>query len=192
MVSIKRLRATCSEIRCLQVFGSGGASLSAQRILALVGWARESRRDQRERCCMAPAFEISTKYGQSSSPVRQKCMEDETHVLIFLPSKRYSRPARHSCGSAMRPPRRHFVITQACSAPCCCGRRSRCISDTHFRGHDALQKVALFIRAFVKFGCQQLQLNTLNVETLRGSHRLRNFTATSSSAFGTGAVISAN
>ncbi|MCX6905853.1 MAG: pyruvate formate-lyase, partial [Verrucomicrobia bacterium] len=45
------------------------------------------------------------------------------------------------------------------------------LSDSLFRGRDTVQKVALFIRAFVKSGCQQLQLNTLNVETLRAAQR---------------------
>lgn len=41
------------------------------------------------------------------------------------------------------------------------------LADTVFRAPDALQKVALLIRAFARLGCQQLQLNTLNVATLR-------------------------
>jgi pyruvate-formate lyase len=41
------------------------------------------------------------------------------------------------------------------------------LADSLFRGRDTVQKVALFVRAFVKSGCQQLQLNTLNVDTLR-------------------------
>jgi formate C-acetyltransferase len=45
------------------------------------------------------------------------------------------------------------------------------LSDSLFRGRDTVQKVALFIRAFVKSGCQQLQLNTLNVDTLREARR---------------------
>ena len=45
------------------------------------------------------------------------------------------------------------------------------LSDTLFRGRDAAQKVALFIRAFVQSGCQQLQLNTLDVDTLRNAQR---------------------
>jgi len=45
------------------------------------------------------------------------------------------------------------------------------LSDSLFRGRDAAQKVALFIHAFVKSGCQQLQLNTLNVDTLRDAQR---------------------
>ena len=45
------------------------------------------------------------------------------------------------------------------------------LSDSLFRGRDAASKLALFIRAFVQSGCQQLQLNTLNVETLRDAQR---------------------
>lgn len=45
------------------------------------------------------------------------------------------------------------------------------LSDSLFRGRDTVQKVALFIRAFVNSGCQQLQLNTLNVDTLRDAQR---------------------
>jgi formate C-acetyltransferase len=45
------------------------------------------------------------------------------------------------------------------------------LSDSLFRGRGTAQKVALFIRAFVQSGCQQLQLNTLNVETLREAQR---------------------
>jgi len=45
------------------------------------------------------------------------------------------------------------------------------LADSLFQGADAVAKVALFIRAFVKSGCQQLQLNTLNVDTLRDAQR---------------------
>lgn len=45
------------------------------------------------------------------------------------------------------------------------------LSDSVFTGRDAIAKVAMFIRAFVRSGCQQLQLNTLNVETLRDAQR---------------------
>ena len=45
------------------------------------------------------------------------------------------------------------------------------LSESLFRGRDAVRKVALFIRAFVQSGCQQLQLNTLNLETLRDAQR---------------------
>jgi len=41
------------------------------------------------------------------------------------------------------------------------------LSDTVFRDEDALRKVAMLIRTFAELGCQQLQLNTLNVETLK-------------------------
>jgi len=36
-----------------------------------------------------------------------------------------------------------------------------------FRGADALGKVAMLVQAFVRSGCQQLQLNCIDVETLR-------------------------
>jgi formate C-acetyltransferase len=45
------------------------------------------------------------------------------------------------------------------------------LSDSLFRGPDAVEKVALFVQAFVRSGCQQLQLNTLNVDTLRDAQR---------------------
>ena len=45
------------------------------------------------------------------------------------------------------------------------------LSDSLFRGRDALEKVGLFIQTFVNSGCQQLQLNTLNVDTLRDAQR---------------------
>ncbi len=41
------------------------------------------------------------------------------------------------------------------------------LSQTIFSDDDALEKVALFIRTFAQLGCQQLQLNTLNPETLK-------------------------
>ena len=34
-----------------------------------------------------------------------------------------------------------------------------------------MRKVGLFIHAFVESSCQQMQLNTLNVETLRDAQR---------------------
>jgi len=40
------------------------------------------------------------------------------------------------------------------------------LSDTVFRDEECLQKVAMLVRTFARLGCQQLQLNTLNVETL--------------------------
>ena len=45
------------------------------------------------------------------------------------------------------------------------------LADSLFRGEEAVEKVALFIRAFVRSGCQQMQLNTLNVDTLRDAQR---------------------
>jgi len=45
------------------------------------------------------------------------------------------------------------------------------LADSLFRGIEAVEKVALFIRAFVRSGCQQMQLNTLNVDTLREAQR---------------------
>ena len=45
------------------------------------------------------------------------------------------------------------------------------LADSLFRGTEAVEKVALFIRAFVRSGCQQMQLNTLNVDTLRDAQR---------------------
>ncbi len=36
-----------------------------------------------------------------------------------------------------------------------------------FRDADALRKVAMLVRTFAMLGCQQLQLNTLNIETLK-------------------------
>jgi formate C-acetyltransferase len=40
-------------------------------------------------------------------------------------------------------------------------------SDSVFRDADSVRKVAMLVRAFAQLGCQQLQLNSLNVETLR-------------------------
>jgi len=45
------------------------------------------------------------------------------------------------------------------------------LADSLFQGAEAVGKVALFIRAFILSGCQQLQLNTLNVDTLRDAQR---------------------
>jgi pyruvate-formate lyase len=45
------------------------------------------------------------------------------------------------------------------------------LSDGLFRGKDSLRKVGLFMRAFLESSCQQMQLNTLNVETLRDAQR---------------------
>jgi formate C-acetyltransferase len=40
------------------------------------------------------------------------------------------------------------------------------LSDTVFRSEDALTKVAMLVQAFANLGCHQMQLNTLNPETL--------------------------
>lgn len=41
------------------------------------------------------------------------------------------------------------------------------LTDTVFRNPEAIHQVALLIRLFAFVGCQQLQINTLNVETLK-------------------------
>jgi pyruvate-formate lyase len=45
------------------------------------------------------------------------------------------------------------------------------LSDSVFRGEDAIRKVAMLVRTFAELGCQQLQLNAVNVETLRDAKR---------------------
>lgn len=40
------------------------------------------------------------------------------------------------------------------------------LSDTVFRDEESLTKVAMLVRTFAQLGCQQLQLNSVNVETL--------------------------
>lgn len=40
------------------------------------------------------------------------------------------------------------------------------LSDTVFQGEEGLRKVAMLVRTFAQLGCQQLQLNTLNGDTL--------------------------
>jgi formate C-acetyltransferase len=40
------------------------------------------------------------------------------------------------------------------------------LSDTVFRDPESIRKVAMLVRIFVQLGCQQLQLNNLNVDTL--------------------------
>ncbi len=40
------------------------------------------------------------------------------------------------------------------------------LSDSVFRAPESIHKVAILVRIFAQLGCQQLQLNTLNVETL--------------------------
>jgi pyruvate-formate lyase len=45
------------------------------------------------------------------------------------------------------------------------------LSDSVFRGEESLRKVAMLVRTFSELGCQQLQLNTVNVATLREAKR---------------------
>lgn len=45
------------------------------------------------------------------------------------------------------------------------------LSDTVFRNAEAVRQVALLIRLFARAGCQQLQINTLNVGTLQDALR---------------------
>ena len=40
------------------------------------------------------------------------------------------------------------------------------LSDSVFRGEESLRKVAMLVRAFAQQGCQQLQLNSINLNTL--------------------------
>jgi formate C-acetyltransferase len=40
------------------------------------------------------------------------------------------------------------------------------LSDTVFRSPEAIRKVAMLVRTFARLGCQQLQLNSLNLESL--------------------------
>jgi pyruvate-formate lyase len=40
------------------------------------------------------------------------------------------------------------------------------LSDSVFRDAESIRKVAMLVRIFVQLGCQQLQLNSLNLETL--------------------------
>jgi len=40
------------------------------------------------------------------------------------------------------------------------------LSDTVFRDPESIRKVAMLVRMFVRLGCQQLQLNSLSVDTL--------------------------
>jgi formate C-acetyltransferase len=40
------------------------------------------------------------------------------------------------------------------------------LSDSVFRDSGSIRKVAMLVRIFAQLGCQQLQLNSLNVETL--------------------------
>jgi pyruvate-formate lyase len=41
------------------------------------------------------------------------------------------------------------------------------LSDSVFRGAESVRKVAMLVRTFAQLGCQQMQLNSLNVEILR-------------------------
>ena len=45
------------------------------------------------------------------------------------------------------------------------------LSDSVFRTEEDIMKVAMLIRTFARLGCQQLQLNTLNVEALRDARK---------------------
>jgi formate C-acetyltransferase len=40
------------------------------------------------------------------------------------------------------------------------------LSDTVFRGAESIRKVAMLVRSFAQLGCQQLQINSLDVATL--------------------------
>jgi len=41
------------------------------------------------------------------------------------------------------------------------------LSDSVFRNQESVHNVAMLVRVFTQLGCQQLQLNALNVDTLR-------------------------
>ncbi len=41
------------------------------------------------------------------------------------------------------------------------------LSDSVFRDDESIRKVAMLVRTFAQLGCQQMQLNTLNVDQLR-------------------------
>ena len=43
------------------------------------------------------------------------------------------------------------------------------LSDSVFRGEDSIGKVAQLVRTFAQLGCQQMQLNTVKLETLRAA-----------------------
>jgi len=45
------------------------------------------------------------------------------------------------------------------------------LADSVFHDAEAIRRVAMLIRAFAQLGCQQLQLNTLNVSTLQDAKR---------------------
>ena len=40
------------------------------------------------------------------------------------------------------------------------------LSDSVFRDEESIRKVAMFVRTFAQLGCQQLQLNSLNINQL--------------------------
>jgi formate C-acetyltransferase len=40
------------------------------------------------------------------------------------------------------------------------------LSDSVFRNAESIRKVAMLVRSFAQLGCQQLQLNSLSLETL--------------------------
>jgi len=45
------------------------------------------------------------------------------------------------------------------------------LADSVFRNPEAIRKVAMLVRAFAQMGCQQLQLNSQNAETLRAAQQ---------------------
>ncbi len=45
------------------------------------------------------------------------------------------------------------------------------LSDTVFSGTEGIRKVAMLVRTFAQLACHQLQLNTLNVETLKDAKK---------------------
>jgi pyruvate-formate lyase len=45
------------------------------------------------------------------------------------------------------------------------------LSDTVFRNPESIRKTAMLVRTFAQLGCQQLQLNSLNLETLRDAKK---------------------
>jgi formate C-acetyltransferase len=45
------------------------------------------------------------------------------------------------------------------------------LSDSVFRSQEAIDKVAMLVHVFAALGCQQLQLNTVNVATLRDAQK---------------------
>jgi pyruvate-formate lyase len=40
------------------------------------------------------------------------------------------------------------------------------LSDSVFRSPESIRKTAMLVRTFIQLGCQQLQLNSLNLDTL--------------------------